>query len=71
MLNKAGSYIHVGYGISDNGNLKPMVLDVLDYPKCRKQKEDDDKNDKIFYDFRRSFGAKKERNGSTKGIIRS
>lgn len=60
---QGGSFIHVGYGISEDGNLKPMVLDVLDYPKNRKQKEDDDKNDrKIFYrDFseKKSFGAKK------------
>lgn len=63
MAKQGGVWFHVGYGFNELGQLVPKVLDVLDYPKNRKQKEDDDNNDrKIFYrDFSESkvFGLKK------------
>lgn len=36
-----GSFIWVGYGIDENGNIYRKTLDVLDYSNCRKSKEDD------------------------------
>lgn len=62
---QGGSFIHIGYGISEDGNLRPVSLDVLPYVNCRKQKEDDSNNlRKIFYrDFSEKsiFGAKKQK----------
>lgn len=43
-----GVYFHIGYEIDKILNLKP-VLDVLDYVKIRKAKEDDKDNDGKFY----------------------
>jgi hypothetical protein len=45
-----GAFIHVGYGITENGELSVKSLDVLDYLKCRISKEDDQENKgKIYY----------------------
>lgn len=45
-----GCWFHIGYGINEDGVLYQKNLDVLPYPKCRKAKEDDDKNEgKIFF----------------------
>lgn len=57
-----GVFFHVIYGISDDGKIVPVGLDVLDYLKCRKSKEDDeDYNGMIIYkDFEKAteFGKK-------------
>ena len=64
MAKQGGVWYHVGFGISDDGTkVVPKVLDILDYPKCRKQKEDDDNNErKIFYrdyTIKQTFGKAK------------
>lgn len=69
MAKQGGCFIHVGYGIADDGTIRPKQLDVLDYTKCRINKEDDAENDgKIFYkdycDQRKGYlwrGSKKEK----------
>lgn len=43
-----GVYFHIGYEIDENLKLHP-VLDVLDYVKVRKSKEDEDGNEGKFY----------------------
>lgn len=63
---QGGVYIHVGYGLSEDlSKIIPKTLDVLNYTKCRKAKEDDDKNEgKFFYkeycDNKSLFGKKEE-----------
>ena len=58
MSEQGGAWFHVGYGISDDGSkVIPKTLDILDYVKCRKGREDDDNNDrKVFY---KDFAEKK------------
>lgn len=58
MAEQGGVWFHVGYGISDDGSrLIAKSLDILDYTKCRKGREDDDNNDrKVFY---KDFSEKK------------
>lgn len=47
---QGGSWFHIGYGFNDNLLLVPKSLDVPDYSKFRKSKEDDDLNEgKIYY----------------------
>lgn len=44
-----GVWLHVGYGLDDKANIVQNKLDVFDYCKPRKAKEDDEKNEaKIF-----------------------
>ena len=60
-----GVWFHVGYGINEDGKIAPVSLDVLEYEKCRKGKDDDNGNlGKIFFkDFntKTKFGGKKEK----------
>lgn len=45
-----GVFFHVGYGIDENGKIKPVTLDVLDYAKCRISQEDTEENKgKIYF----------------------
>lgn len=59
-----GVYFHVIYGINDEGNPFQKGIDVLNYTKCRKSKEDDeDYPGMILYknwEKKESFRAKKE-----------
>lgn len=43
-----GVYFHVGYQLDEQLKLKP-ILDILDYTKTRKGKEDDNDNETKFY----------------------
>lgn len=58
-----GCFIHVGYGFNDDAQIVPVQLDVLNYEKCRKQKEDDGGySGKIYYnDYcqKKIYGKKK------------
>jgi hypothetical protein len=59
-----GVYFHIGYNIDESLKLQP-VLDVLDYVKCRKAKENSEGNEGKFYykDFTsvKSMFAKKSK----------
>lgn len=64
-----GAWFHVGYGVntdSENAEIKPIALTILDYVKSRKDKSDDDENKgKIWfgnYDTseKKLFSAKKD-----------
>jgi hypothetical protein len=47
---QGGVWFHVGYGLSDQLTLVQKSLDIPDYCKFRKAKEDDEKNEgKIYY----------------------
>ena len=48
---QGGVWFHVGYGLNDDlSKIIPRSLDIPDYAKFRKSKEDDDKNEgKIYY----------------------
>ena len=66
---QGGSWDHVGYGLTDDLlSVKPKTLDILDYPKCRFKKEDDDGNKGmiVYSDFKEKktwlgFKKKKEK----------
>ena len=66
---QGGAWIHVGYGLTDDFlSVKPKTLDILDYPKCRYKKEDDDGNKGmiVYSDFKEKktwlgFKKKKEK----------
>ena len=64
MSKQGGVWYHVGYSLSDDMlSVKQASLDVLDYPRCRFHKEDDEGNKgKIVYkDFKeRTIFGKKE-----------
>lgn len=58
---QGGCWIWVGYGFNDDAQLVPKQLDVLNYEKCRKQKEDDAGYDgRIYY---KDFCEKKTHRG--------
>lgn len=45
-----GSFIWIGYGINDEGEIYRQKLDILDYSNCRISREDDNEyNGKIYY----------------------
>lgn len=47
---QGGVWFHIGYGLDDNLQLVQKSLDIPDYAKFRKSKEDDDLNEgKIYY----------------------
>lgn len=64
LATQGGSYIWIGYGIEESGQIVPKQLDVLDYKKCRISKKDDDGNDgKIIYkdyEAKKSYFGKKD-----------
>lgn len=59
-----GVFFHVIYGIDEDGAINPVGLDVLNYSKCRKSKEDDDEYPGmiIYKDFEKgnTFGKKEK-----------
>lgn len=65
---QGGAWIHVGYGFDIDGEsvrIKPNKLDVLDYAKCRKSKEDDELQDskvryKDYAEVKSAFGKATE-----------
>lgn len=57
-----GAWFHITYGIGDDGKVKPIGIDVLDYCKPRLSKEDTEENKgKIYvkdWDNKTAFGNK-------------
>src|SRR5690606_11566889 len=65
---QGGAFIHVSYGIDENGVFVPVILKSLDYNKCRISKPDDEGNEgmimvKNFNKFDPSIPREKQ-NGS-------
>jgi len=63
---QGGSWDHIGYGLTDDLlSVIPKTLDILDYPKCRFEKEDDSGNKgmivyKDFKEKKSTFGKSKK-----------